>query len=603
MILRTIYKPSQFWPAAALTSGIEGQTQVPSNVIYMDDVFVSEAAANAAFPNVSGHWDPMGVGDTWDDWSVDSACIMEAFERAAQESKYWEKGYAYGVLEFDPGVYHVSMGHVWFYSAVNLKGLEHCRFDGCMNDKSIFSNMGTNPTWYGTDAARAVLTIGHDSNHRSTLADGSTVKGWNNITASLPVLNNYENIYASGLHASTGAGLRILSFYLMTLKNVTVSGPFKYGIIFNSHSAGSAYLHMELGYIHDCLTALKWRHKEFCNACFISKGLFTHREGGAIVQTPYNPYTYPSVVLDADNTNQNPNQTYETGFWLPAQWEFSNCGFETASYNQFIRGSGLNSWKFQNIRWEAYDRPSLGPPVSGITGNWTVKKHEWFVPDINHCAIDGGTSTFMLAGIPSGVLGRGINIFNTSYAPVGYSNRNITHGPNKSKQPLYNFGEQVIDGRQGGLVLDNYVGDRRYRVQLADTPFSSNNDYQLIAVPLPKAAFTWRIAGTSDAFGTSSVYIPFGSGIQIHNACTNYTAATVYIRLKDPTSYGFGNSAYDVNTSTWDSSGNATLTPIASGWHEIYGSCYKSNPDGSSNYESGGDWIDYAFAVRVSGVS
>jgi len=620
MIARTVYKPSDFWPAGA-ASGMEYQTQVNGTVTYLDDHFASETEANAAFPYIarsSGAWDPLELGDTWADWSMDAACIMEAFEHAAEESAYWEDGKQPGIIEFDPGVYHVSMGHVWFYSAVQLKGAEHCRFDGCMKDKEVFNDAGTNSSWWKSDSARAVLTLGIDTSHRRWLYSGTnwnpTYSGWQVISFSdysmnLPCINNYENVYDNGIGNAQGAGIRFLQFHDMTYRDIRVSGPFKYGIIFCAEAAGCAFSHFYLNKIHGCLISLKWRGRVYMNDCNIWCGSFTQRQS-PITDEGWDPFTNPTVILDSDNTPDNPNETYDpTITATPGHWEFMNVSFEVEAA-QFMRASGISQWHFHNSRWEAADRPFRTPYLySGLAeevGNWQGERMEWYLRDVQHCSIKGGSSQFMAHGFPSGILGRGFTFHQSYHAPSFESARNIgsIHPTKDYKLTEHIYHDLLIGGDKAGIIMDSDNG-RRYRLQLADQPFSSNNDYQVIAKPLPKVNLQWRNYDEDGEWGQEHLSVSGGTNIQIKNLSTNYDWCSVYIRRLYPTEDAENAIVY--TRSDFDDDGVlkvSSMQPLNTlGTHLIFATIGKYIPGTYTvDEELGTDYIRYPMVILASGV-
>ena len=420
--------------------------------IMLTDVYPSEEIAQKVFSLV----DFTCKGSDWTEWSVDAAAIMQAYEKANGDAVRTGEMLLPGVLEFDPGIYYVSMGHVWFHGTVNIRGGKNVVLAGIG-----VNSTGNSPTWraadygLGTVEAAAVLTVGYD-----VLKPWVSASGANHLDMELPAVWNQDYYPYRPLHLASGSGYRFLYNWDCDYRNVSYAGPFKYGIIFCANT-GSAYSRFHLGKCSSALVAFKWRSRTWNNSTYFFDGEI----GGINAHYLYDPVhsghdhdTAPTTLIDANNETDNPNDPAAEHSILDEfsggnHYEWHRTQFESNDYIQFWRIYDPSGWKFHNIRLEGLNRPSLG------AGGRIWKRQ-----------------TMAIAGSAGSMPNEFIDNFDNShlpYIPLEYirdgsievTGRGLPSGHNYYGQyrPVrQQFSDLSIDRAGGGIILYDESGNRRF---------------------------------------------------------------------------------------------------------------------------------------------
>ena len=335
------------------------------------DKYTDEATAKAAFPTIP----TFNVKQkTWEDWTVNDAAIMEAYERAEQAITRPALQLANPTtLYIPPGTYDVTPGLIWFYGGVEIQA-RRVNFAG-----TNLANAGTSPTWesgyYGFDTkeALAVVTIGYDSILRRPTK--STSRG---LTHWLPTIINKNYWPWRPLHEAQGTAYRFLGSYDNEYHGISYSGPLKYGIILCDRTHGSIGSKFYLGQCLNARVAIKWRNLKWMNTQYFYGGWFEIHKSLLWLPPNDDPHSTheghdqincPTTLIDYCNTSENPNDPPEE-YPMESRFEpgsnhveFKDTFFENTQYLQFWRAHNPRAWKFYGTRFEAF-----GIPVPGEGG-------------------------------------------------------------------------------------------------------------------------------------------------------------------------------------------------------------------------------------------
>jgi hypothetical protein len=336
----TIYNPTEFGAGSK-----QGRN-------FLVNIFNNYEEALKEFPDIA-------FENTWKEWTLDEAAIMQAYELARKEVyRYRGQVITPGILEFDPGKYYVSYGHIWFDQNVILRNAKEVVL--VVDHKA---DAGKDPGLYTEDEAKAVISVGTDRHKKP----GAAMWGF---TTDLPKVELQYISNNVGLHQTTGAAYRFLSSYECRFYNIGFQGPFRYGIIFCAECEGTAYTHYHMSMCQGALIGIKWRFRKWMNSCYIHEGLWSgcspQMMGYKGAKHGYDQSINPTILLDADNTQSNPNDghyewegDYQGKLGGGGHWQFIDCGFENRKFQTFWRACAPRAHKFFRIRFESMGRSSM----------------------------------------------------------------------------------------------------------------------------------------------------------------------------------------------------------------------------------------------------
>lgn len=374
--------------------------------------------------------------DAWKEWTQDEAAIMEAYERTVGSwtTDYSSSGNAFGgsvaaPKEFiiTPGEYNTSFGHIWFHTNCNING-NGARFIGAQKSGT---SLGTSPTWRSPtgNEAKAMITIGADRYVRYDrlgpfrTGDSRPNRSFVDAVVTFPALRSSATKSHIGL--MEGAGIRFLGVYTSIFNNVNIYDYVKYGVIFSADDLGMSYNTYNIGKIYGAiLVAIKWRLRNgsnnqawFNNSRFIGGHIAL---GSSKCTGDWDPDTAPTVLLDNDNSNENPNRDLrediytlqptpnagigQFGVITPTFWA-DNVATEGAGHVYFLRASGWTNINWTKGRFEGMEEPLWH---SG-RNEWIPKREWWLAGNVSRNTFVDTVSNGALEGVPSKYLGRGID--------------------------------------------------------------------------------------------------------------------------------------------------------------------------------------------------
>jgi len=493
--------------------------------------------------------------DAWKEWTQDEAAIMEAYERTVgpNDALYSSSGNAWGgsvaapkKFTITPGHYSVSFGHIWFHTSCDIDG-QGARFKAYRGN---FRNMGTSPTWRSPtgNQAKALITIGadryvnYDRLGPLRVGDSRPAPGFKDCNVFFPHLTSANSVYSEHIGDIDGAGIRFLGVYTCNFYNVNMYDNVRYGIIFSADDLGMSYNEYHLGKIYgSILVALKWRLRDgsnnqawFNNSKFIGGHISA---GTSRCIGLWDPDTAPTVLLDNDNSLENPNRdprediymglvpegagAYQFGHHIPTFWA-DNVSTETGGFLYFIRASGWCNINWNKGRFEGMEEAIWHKGRS----EWIPRREWWLTGNVYRNVFIDTVSNGALDGLPQKYIGKGIDY-------VQYNNPlpgNNYLGAYTQYQRVRTVGEAGLNNSTYCISQDLYIGGsegkiimpskdkEKCRALYIDTivdPVSSK-EYPVAKVKnIPYVWIKWKAASEPDSYySTDHRTFPVGTKVR-----------------------------------------------------------------------------------------